>query len=126
MYDIQGPFAHVPLLRKWRSALFPVLACFAYARDLLRGKARKSEYDSFGLHVLKLLEIDMADSLVPYVQVGLGFQALCEHGRFDLGRCEDEHTAFSATVSYDSVVFFDEAPLIVEAYLHSLLDYLTD
>ena len=126
MYDIQGPFAHVPLLRKWRSALFPILACFAYARDILRGKAWKAEYYSFGLHVLELLEIDMADSLMPYVQVGLGFKALCEHSRFDLGRCEDKHTAFSATVSYDSVVFFDEAPLIVEAYLHSLLDYLTD
>ena len=116
----------MPLLRKWRSALFPVLACFAYARDLLRGKTRKSEYDPFDLHILEPLKINMADSLVPYVQVGLGFEALCEHGRFDLGRCEDKHTAFSATVSYDSVVFFDEAPLIVESYLHALLDYLPD
>ena len=106
--------------------MFPVLACFAYARDLLRGKTRKSEYDSFGLHILELLKINMADSLVPYVQVGLGFEALCEHSRFDLGRCEDKHTTFTTTVSYDSAVFFDEAPLIVEAYLHSLLDYLTD
>ena len=38
----------------------------------------------------------------------------------------DKHMAFSVAVSYDSVVFFDEAPLIVESYLHSLLDYLTD
>ena len=116
----------MPLLRKWRSALFPVLACFAYAHDLLRGKTRKSEYDSFGLHILELLKIDMADSLVPYVRVGFDFEALCKHGRFDLGRCEDKHTAFSATVSYDSVSFFDEASLIIESYLHSLLDYLTD
>ena len=106
--------------------MFPVLACFAYAHDLLRGKTRKSEYDSFGLHVLELLEIDMADSLVPYGQVGFDFEALWKHGRFDLGRCEDKHTAFSAAVSYDSVAFLDEAPLIVEAYLHSLLDYLTN
>ena len=34
--------------------------------------------------------------------------------------------AFSAAVSYDSVTFFDEAPVIVESYLHSLLDYLND
>ena len=32
----------------------------------------------------------------------------------------------SAAVSYDLVAFFNEAPLIVESYLHSLLDYLTD
>ena len=123
MYDIQGPFAHMPLLRKWRSALFPVLACCAYARDLLRGKTRKSEYDSFGLHILKLLKINMANSLVPYVQVKFDFEALCKHGQFDLSRCEDKHTAFSAAVSYYSIAFFDEAPLIVESYL---LDYLTD
>ena len=67
MYDIQDPFAHVPLLQKWRSALFSELTCFAYARDLLHGKVRESEYDSFRLHVLKLLEINMANSLVPYV-----------------------------------------------------------
>ena len=125
MYDIQDPFAHVPLLRKWR-AVFPELACFAYARNLLRGKARESEYDSFGLHILKLLKINMADSLVPFVRVEFDFEALCKHGRFDLGRCEDKHTAFSAAVSYDSVAFFDEAPLIIKSYLHSLLDYLTD
>ena len=96
MYDIQDPFAHMPLLRKWRSALFPELACFADARNLLRGKARESEYDSLDLHILKLLRINMANSLVPYVQVGFDFEALCKHGRFDLGRFEDKHTAFSA------------------------------
>ena len=106
--------------------MFPVLACFAYACDPPRGKTWKSEYDSFGLHILELLKINMADSLVPYVRVGFDFEALCKHGRFDLGGCEDKHKAFSAAVSYDSVAFFDEAPLIIESYLHSLLDYLTD
>ena len=84
MYDIQDPFAHMPLLRKWRSALLSELACFAYAHDLLRGKVRESEYDSFGLHVLNLLEIDIANSLVPYIQVRFDFEAFCKHGRFYL------------------------------------------
>ena len=75
MYDIQDTFAHMPLLRKWRSALFPELACFAYACNLLRGEARESECDSFGLHILKLLKINMANSLVPYVQVRFDFEA---------------------------------------------------
>ena len=34
--------------------------------------------------------------------------------------------AFSVAVSYVSVAFFNEAPLIVESYRHALLDYLTD
>ena len=126
MYDIQDTFANMPLLRKWRSALFPELTCFAYARNLLRGEARESEYDYFDLHILKLLKINMANSLVPYVQVRFDFETLCKHGRFDLGRCEDKHTAFSAAMSYDAVAFFDEAPLIIKSYLHSLLDYLND
>ena len=126
MYDTQDPFAHMPLLQKLRSTLFPELACFADTRNLLCGKARESEYDSFGLHILNLLKINMANSLVPYVQIRFDFEALCKHGQFYLSRCEDKHTVFSAVVSYDSVTFFDEAPLIVESYLHSLLDYLTD
>ena len=73
------------LLRKWRSAFLSELACFPYACVLLRGKIRESEYDSFGLHLLKLLEIDMANSLVPYIQIGFDFEAFCKHGRFDLG-----------------------------------------
>ena len=126
MYDIQDPFAHIPLLRKWRSALLSELTRFAYARNLLRGKVRYSEYDSFRLHVLKLLEFDMDNSLVPQVQVGFDFEALCKHGRFYLDRCEDKHATFTTAVSYDLIASFDEAPIIVESYLHSLFDNLTD
>ena len=106
--------------------MFPELACFAYARNLLRGKAREYEYDSFGLHILKFLKINMANSPMLYVQVKFDFEARCKHGQFDLGRGEDKYTAFSVPVSYDSITFFDEAPLIVESYLHSLFDDLTD
>ena len=75
MYDIQDPFAHVPFIRKWRSALLSELACFAYARYLLRGKVWESECD-FGLHILKLLEINMANSLLPNVHVGFDFTSV--------------------------------------------------
>ena len=78
-------------LRNISTALLSELACFAYARDLLRGKVQESEDDSFGLHTLKLLEINMASTLVPYIQVIFDFEALCKHGRFDLGPCEDKH-----------------------------------
>ena len=33
---------------------------------------------------------------------------------------------FTTAVSYDLIASFDEAPLIVELYLHSLFDNLTD
>ena len=125
MYDIQDPFAHIPLLRKWRSSLLSELTCVTYARNLLRGKVRESEYGFFRLHVLKLLEIDVANSLVPHVQVGFDFEALCKHGRFYLGRCEDKHVTFTTAMSYELITSFDEAYLIVESYLHPLFDNLT-
>ena len=126
MYDIQDPFAHIPLLRKWGSALLSKLTCFAYARNLHRGNVQEPEYDSFRLHVLKLLELDMANSPVPHVQVRFYFDALCKHSRFYLGRCEDKHATFTTVVNYDLIASFDEAPIIVESYLHSLFDNMTD
>ena len=33
---------------------------------------------------------------------------------------------FMTAVSYDLIAFFDEAPIIVELYMHSLFDNLTD
>ena len=97
------------------------LACFAYARDLLRGKVRESEYDSFGLHLLKLLEIDMANSLVPYIQIGFDFEAFCKHGRLHFVRLEDENLTFLSIVSYELSVFSTNHPsLLIQPHLHAL------
>ena len=126
MYYIQDPSAHIPLVREWLTALFSELTCFAHAGNLLVREIRESDYDSFCLHVLELLEIYVANSLVPQFQVSFDFLAFSVHGRFYLTRFEDEHTALSAAVSYDSISFFDEAPIVVEAYLHSLFYNLAD
>ena len=68
----------------------------------------------------------MADSLVPQLDVCLGFETFGVHGRFYLIRIEDEHVAFSPPLSYESVIFLDETTFIVEADLHALLHNLAD
>ena len=65
MYYIQDPFAHVPLLWERLSVLFAELAGFTYTCNLLLGKGRESDDDSFRLHSFELLEINVADSFVP-------------------------------------------------------------
>ena len=60
------------------------------------------------------------------MEVGFDFEALCKHGRFYLGRWEDKHVTFTTVVSYDLITSFEEAPIIVESYLHPLFDNLTD
>ena len=68
----------------------------------------------------------MADSLVPELYIGIGFRAFREHGGFHLVRVEDEHPALSSSTRDDSAFFFDEAPVLVESDLHSLLNHLAD
>ena len=41
-------------------------------------------------------------------------------------RIENEHLALSSSARDDSVLFFDEAPVLVESDLHSLLNHLAD
>ena len=65
-------------------ALLSELACLAYAGNLPCREVRESDYDSFRLHVLELLEIYVANSLVPQFQVGFDFLAFCIHGLLDL------------------------------------------
>ena len=106
--------------------LFPELAGFAYTCHLLFSKIRESDDDSFRLHPFKFLEIDVADSFVPQLYVGVDFPAHCIHNRFHLVRVEDEHPTFSPTPSDESAFFFDEASSIIEADLHALFDYLAN
>ena len=41
-------------------------------------------------------------------------------------RIENEHAALSSSAHDDSALFFDEAPILVESNLHSLLNHLAD
>ena len=62
---IHDSFAHIPLYREWMSVLLPELARLTYANALSFHKVWEFGDDSFRLHVLELLEIDMVDCLVP-------------------------------------------------------------
>ena len=68
----------------------------------------------------------MGDSLVPQLDVHLGFETFGIHGLFHLVRIENEHAAFSPSLSYESTIFLDEATFVVEMNLHALLHDLAD
>ena len=59
--------------------LLPEFASFTDCDNLFLGKVRESDDDSFCLHALELLEVDMVNSFVPYLYVGVGFMAICKH-----------------------------------------------
>ena len=100
--------------------LLSELACFTYAFNLLFFECWESDDDSFQFHCLYFLEIDVANSLVPQLYVGIGFGAFCEHGRFHLVCIKNKHA------HDDSTLFFNEAPALVESDLHPLLNNLAD
>ena len=70
------------LLREWESMLFFELACIAHSVDSFRLEGRKSDYDSLRLHSVKPLEVYVVDSLVPQLDVYLGFETFGVHGQF--------------------------------------------
>ena len=106
--------------------LFSKLACFAHAFNLLLVECQESDDDSFRLHLLEFVEIDVANLLAPQFYVRISFRAFCEHGRFHLVRVENEYSAFSSFERDDSALFVDEAPVLVKSDLHTLLNHLAD
>ena len=59
--------------------LFVELAGFAYTYLLLFGKSWEFDDDSFRLHSFELLKINVADSFVPHLYVGVDFMFLGIH-----------------------------------------------
>ena len=126
VYDVEEAFACGALLREWESMLFAELTRFAYSVDPFRLECRKSDEDSLCLHRAEPLEVDVADSLVPQLDARLVFETVSVHCRFHLVRIEDEHSAVSPPLSYESAILLDEASFFVEADLHALLHDLAD
>ena len=73
---IEEAFDYVALLWKGKSVLFSEFTCFAHSVNLFRPKGWKSDDDSLWLHHSRPLEVDMADYLVPQLDVRLGFEIL--------------------------------------------------
>ena len=99
---------------------------FTYTYHLLFGKSRESDDDSFRLYSFELLEVDVANSFVPQIQVSFDYEAFCKHSQLHLILLEDEHLAFSSTVRYWFAFFLNKAHIIIESYLHALFDNLAD
>ena len=74
MYEVEEAFAYVVLLREWELMLFFELACFAYLIDSFQLKGWKSDDNSLGLHRSKPLKVDVANPLVPQLDVRLDFE----------------------------------------------------
>ena len=80
MNYIQYAFTYVPLLWKRVLMLLAELASCTYAFNLSLFESRESHDDSFRLHHLEFIEIDVANPLVLQLYVDLGFGAFCKHG----------------------------------------------
>ena len=104
MHYVEEAFAFGALLWEWESMLFAKLACFAHSVDSFRFEGRESEYDSLRLHSAEPLEVYVADSLVPQLDICLGFETFNIHNRFHLIRIDNEHVAFSPSSSYESAI----------------------
>ena len=97
-----------------------------YAFNLLLFQCREPDDDSFRLHRLAFIEIDVANLLVPQLYVRIGFGSFCKHGRFHLVQIENEHSTPASSASDESALFFDEATVLVESNLHALFNNLAD
>ena len=106
--------------------LFPELASWTYTFNLFMFEGWEPNDDSFQLYPLELLEVDIANSFVPYLYVCIGFGAFSKHGRFHLVRIENEHSTFPSTTSDELAFLLDEATTLVEMDLHPLLQNLAD
>ena len=103
--------AEIPLsqLWKWESMLFAELTCFTHSVDLFQPNGRKSDDDYLWFHRSESLEVDMADSLEPQLDVHLGFETFGIHGRFHLVWFENELSALSPSPSYALTILFNKA-----------------
>ena len=105
--------------------LLPALACF---KDLayLATELWQSGNHVFRLQLLKLLEIDLADFLVPQVDIRLDHLPFREHSGTHIIPFEDKHPPISASLRNNFALILNEAPKVRKPHLHPLVDNLTD
>ena len=72
------------------------------------------------------MEINVADPLVPHVDVRFDLLSFIKHSVADVIRLEDKHPPFSAPLHNDFAFFFYEAAVVSEPNLHALIDDLFD
>ena len=80
----------------------------------------------FQLHLLKLSEVDVANPLMPQVDVRLELVHFREHSGANIIGFEDEHSSIPVPFCNDSTFVLDEASMMSEPNLHTLIYDLTD
>jgi hypothetical protein len=107
--------------------LLPELAGFTNL-CLLATKFGQTENYLSRLQILKPSVVDVAYSLVPQVDIRLGFLSLREQSGVGaiVGAVEDEHPPVSAPLRNNPAFFFDEGSKVRKPNLHPLVDDLSD
>ena len=80
----------------------------------------------FWLQFLKLLKIYVANSLVPLVNLGFDLLSFCEHRGANIICLEDDHPPISTPMRDQPTFVLNEACVVIEPYLHSLGDHLSN
>jgi hypothetical protein len=107
--------------------LLPELAGFT---NLCRAPTKfgQTENHLFRLQVLKPPKVDVADPLVPQVDIRLYFLSLREQGGVGsiVSTVEDKHPPVSASSRNNPAFLLDESSKVRKPDLHSLVDDLSD
>ena len=72
--------------------------------------------------LLKVLNVDVADSSLPQVDVGLYLESFGVHGRFHRFYVKDEYSTFSTFMNDKLTLILDSATSSVEPNLQDILD----
>ena len=125
MDEIELVTAPVSFGEEWKLVLLPELAGFTYL-GLPATKLRQTENNLFRLQVLKPPVINVANPLVPEINIGFDLLSFGEQRGADVIGVEDEHPPVSAPLRNDLALFLNEAPEVRESHLHPLVDDLTN
>jgi hypothetical protein len=127
MDQIELVTAPITIVGERESVLLSELAGFTNLR-LTAAKFGQTENDLLRLQVLKPPKIDVADALVPQVDIRLGLLSLCEQSTIGaiVRSVEDEHPPFSAPSRNNPAFLLYEGSEVRKPNLHALVYDLSD
>jgi hypothetical protein len=119
--------APITIVGEQKSVLLPELAGFTNLCGVAT-KFGQTENHMFRLQVLKPPKVDVADPLVPQVDIRLGFLSLREQGGVGsiVSTVEDKHPPVFASSRNNPAFLLDEGSEVCKSDLHSLVDDLSD
>jgi hypothetical protein len=127
MYQIELVTAPITIVGERKSVLLPELAGFTNLCHAAT-KFGQTENYLFRLQVFKPPKVDVANLLVPQVDIRIGFLTLCEQSGVGaiVSTVEDEHPPFFASSRNNPAFLLDEGSEVRKPNLHPLVDHLSD